>query len=124
MLHVAPRIEPRLREIDFGAWEMLAYDHLPRESIDAWAADPLEFRPPQGETASEMRSRVRSATEDILARGHEAVVVVAHGGPLRAMAGVLLGLASRDWLNMRFDFGSSTRIDIASSAATLVWSNR
>lgn len=124
MLHDKPRIEPRLSEIHFGAWEMQAYDRLPRKAIDAWAADPLAFRPPQGETANELLSRVRAATEEILAQKPDGVAVVAHGGSLRAMAGVLLGLPAHEWLGMHFDFGSTTRIDVEESSATLVWRNR
>lgn len=124
MLHNQPRIEPRLSEIHFGAWEMQAYDRLPRKAINAWAADPLGFRPPQGETANEMLSRVRSATRDILVQRPDSVAVVAHGGSLRAMAGVLLGLPAHEWLGMDFDFGSTTRIDVEESSAALVWCNR
>ncbi|MBL8492720.1 MAG: histidine phosphatase family protein [Rhodocyclaceae bacterium] len=124
MLHSRPRIEPRLREIHFGDWEMQAYGRLAREAIDAWATDPLEFRPPQGETASEMLLRVRAATEEILELEYTTIAIVAHGGPLRAMAGVLLGLATQDWLNLRFDFGRITCIDVTTSAARLVGSNR
>ena len=103
---------------------MQAYGRLAREAIDAWATDPLEFRPPQGETASEMLLRVRAATEEILELEYTTIAIVAHGGPLRAMAGVLLGLATKDWLNLRFDFGRITCIDVTTSAARLVGSNR
>ena len=35
-------VEARLRELDFGAWEGLAWSDIPRAALDAWAADPLK----------------------------------------------------------------------------------
>ena len=48
-LHPAPRIDPRLQEMDFGEWEMTSWDRIQREALDGWAADPLGYRPPQGD---------------------------------------------------------------------------
>ena len=38
--HQPITLEPRLVEMDFGAWEMQPWDAIPRDQIDAWAADP------------------------------------------------------------------------------------
>ena len=82
------RLDPRLMEIDFGAWEMCRYDDL-REGVAAWAADPLGHAAPGGESVHSMAARVHAALADIRARhGSGNVVVVAHGGPLRAIAGL------------------------------------
>jgi broad specificity phosphatase PhoE len=37
--------DDRLQEMDFGEWENQAWTSLPRPEIDAWAADPLRYRP-------------------------------------------------------------------------------
>ena len=123
-LNASPRIDERLREIHFGEWEMRRYDEIPRTSLDAWAADPLAFRPPCGETAGEMQTRVRAALVEHLADAGEALAIVAHGGPLRAIAGELLGHGPADWFSMPFAFGRCTRIDWSGGRATLVWQNR
>lgn len=49
-LHPAPREDGRLMEMDFGAWEGLAWDAIPRAELDAWAADVAGFAPPGGES--------------------------------------------------------------------------
>lgn len=96
------RIDPRLREMDFGAWEMRSFADVGRAAIDAWAADPLHFRPPGGESVQEMQSRVLAALEDLLAGKAACTVIVSHGGPLRVIAGNLLGLAPADWMRLVF----------------------
>lgn len=108
---LSPRaaFEPRLAEMDFGAWEMLAFDDIDLDAIDAWAANPFGFCPPGGESVRDMALRTRAALTEILDQarenGREAVVIVAHGGPLRAIAAQLLKLPEERWLALDFDFG-------------------
>lgn len=100
-------VEPRLRELNFGAFEGRTEGEL-REAEDpayvAWLDDPVLCPPPAGESLHMFRARVvewwddlrpqvpsRSADEG---RPPVAVVVVTHGGPI----GVLLdrSLAAED----------------------------
>lgn len=98
-----PRLDARLMEIDFGDWEMRAWDAIGREQIDAWAADPLGFREHGGESVMMMAGRALAALEDALHDSTGALVIVSHGGPLRALCGHLQGLPAQDW--SRLDFG-------------------
>lgn len=120
----SPAIDERLREISFGAWEGRSFADIGR-AIDEWAENPLDFRAPGGESANEMAARVLHWLDEALATPHtEAIVVVAHGGPLRAIAGHLLGLPPQRWLALDFACGESTRIDVEDWGAVLRWFNR
>ena len=109
-----PRIDARLAEIDFGEWEMQAFDTLPRAAIDAWAADPFGFRPPGGETANEMTQRVLDALTDLMTARKRGA---GHRRPRRAAArdcrSPVAGLPRSAWLATPFDYARATRIDIA-----------
>ena len=78
------RTDPRLIEMDFGRWEGVAWDAIPRPEIDAWAADLLHARPHGGETVGEMAARAADALED-LRRGPRPVLAVTHAGILKAV---------------------------------------
>jgi alpha-ribazole phosphatase len=75
-------LDPRLREISQGEWEgMLATDIAMRYPVE-WAArqrDPVNARPPGGESVAEVAQRVWAATDDI-ARHHTdgPVVIISH----------------------------------------------
>lgn len=82
--------DPRLREVNLGAWEGLLGDeiaqHYPAELAER-RAHPLEARPPGGgETAEEVVRRVRAAADEIAQRHPaEEVVIVSHGLALAAL---------------------------------------
>ena len=87
----APIIEARLQELDFGTWEGVAWEAVPRAALDAWAADPLGFAPPGGETGAALIERVQRAVAALIDAGEDCIVIT-HGGPLRLMPALLRGL--------------------------------
>ena len=126
-----PRLDNRLKEIHFGDWEGRSFDEI-GSAIDDWAADPLGFRAPGGESPREMAVRVLAWLDEhgVAARTPDAgsesphLVVVAHGGPLRVLAGYLLGMPPERWIGLDFGCGQVTRIDVESWGTVLKWFNR
>lgn len=100
-----PLLEPDFMEIDFGTWELQRFDDIGREAIDAWAQDPLGFTPPGGESVAAMAARTRAALQAWLARCDGPLVIVSHGGPLRAMVGYLRNWPDADWMCHVFGHG-------------------
>ena len=73
--------DARLRELDFGSWEGLKWDRVPRGELDLWAADLLHARPHGGETVAEMAARVFAALDD---HGAPGTLIVTHMGAIRS----------------------------------------
>lgn len=84
------RVDPRLREMDFGAFEGKSYDQLrDRPDYQAWISGDNEQNPtPGGESGAEMTARVLAALEDYRNSG-ENWVLVTHGGPIAAIMAAL-----------------------------------
>lgn len=126
-----PVLDARLKEIHFGEWEGRSFASI-GTAIDDWASDPLGFRAPGGESPREMTARVLHWLDDALGTtstgasdtAADALVVVAHGGPLRAIAGHLLGIPPERWLGLDFGCGQVTRLDVESWGTVLRWFNR
>jgi broad specificity phosphatase PhoE len=78
-------IDPRLREKNFGSWEGLTDVEIGERFPDA-----VRGRWGDGETTDEVGARAIEAIEVIRARhGDATVLVVSHGGPLRAILAYL-----------------------------------
>ncbi|GMG81057.1 hypothetical protein LNKW23_02690 [Paralimibaculum aggregatum] len=85
---VALSLDPRLRELDFGAWEGRPWAEIPRAESDPWAADPFRLAPPGGERFADLLARVHAA----LAELPPGAAVVCHAGPIRAARMLLEGV--------------------------------
>ena len=110
-LHAAPILDDRLMEMHFGEWELKPWATIAREKVDEWAADPLGFVPPGGESAEQLQARaVEFCTALQLGDVMEAVLVT-HAGIIKALCGHCERLAAEDWIRLDFKFGSITLIE-------------
>jgi alpha-ribazole phosphatase len=106
-------IDPRLHEFDFGTWEGRKWDAIPRAEFDRWAAEPLTFRPPGGETAQDLVDRTTDFVEERLS-AEEDCTIVSHGGPLKVLIAQFRG-EKADPLAPSLVFGIPTVIDPVSA---------
>ena len=85
-LGVEVQLEPRLREVNLGAWQGLFSDDIRArwpDEVKTWLESPLAGRPPGGESIPELAQRVVAAANDIAARHPgQRVAVVAHELPI------------------------------------------
>ncbi len=82
----------RLREFDFGEWEMCSYDDLYRENAEFrfWIDNYLNAQVPGGDSLPIQEARVRDFIDEILRSGYQRVCAFCHGGVLalaRAISG-------------------------------------
>ncbi len=86
-----------LQEMSFGEWEGLPLDEIgrrwPRE-MELFLTRPGEWQPPGGETFAEAVERSKKALAYIFSQeGHDKdIAVVSHGGLIRCLLCVFLGL--------------------------------
>ena len=98
----------RLAEMDFGAWEGVAWNAVPRAELDAWAADPVRYRPGGGENVATMLRRVRRAWTGV-ASAAETTLVVTHAGPIRCLLHLVRGLPLPEALAAGIAYGEVVR---------------
>ena len=87
-LGLVPRLDWRLREGNRGDWEGRLFEDVAREEPEryaAWMRAGSEWRFPGGESLAEQQARVAASVEDARAAGELPVLLVSHGGSIRAM---------------------------------------
>lgn len=93
-------IDHRLRERNYGQWQGLTWDA-------AYASDPEHFhelidqpntyRPPGGETTTEMQQRVVDWYNEVISGSAQRIIAISHSGPIAALAGHILRLPANQW---------------------------
>ena len=81
----APLIDARLKEMDFGNWEMRAWDDIERVQVGEWAADLTGYRPGGGESVLTVAQRVVGLLDDLLQSEAPAAILVCHAGTIRLL---------------------------------------
>lgn len=110
-----PIAVPSLRERNFGLWEGMSFEEIKEkyhEEFKAWAGNPLEFSPMNGESTLEVRDRVMDAFEKIIqAHPGERVAIVAHGGVNRIILCHILGIPLENIFRVEQDFAALNIIE-------------
>jgi broad specificity phosphatase PhoE len=120
-----PREVRDFAEQNLGEWQGLDragfFAARPQHPGSYWFG-PAEERPPGGESFADLYARTRDAIAELAPeyRGRD-VVVVAHGGTIRAALAVALGLTPQAALAFAVDNCSVTRLDHLETGAACGW---
>ena len=111
------RKDPRLAEMDFGAWEGRPWHAVERSEFDGWTADFADARAGgHGESVRGFMERVGAAWDAWRACGRDALWVT-HAGVMRAALllhqGVRCPVRSDQWPAQAIAFGECVEIDVS-----------
>ncbi|MFY2823612.1 histidine phosphatase family protein [Ruegeria sp. MALMAid1280] len=103
-----------LREIHFGTWELRGFKDIEAEDPDlafAYWDNPGDVRPPKGESWNEVRSRVDTIIDRLIAdhTGRD-LIIVAHFGVILTQVQRALDLDAQKTFSHRIDNLSVTKI--------------
>lgn len=111
---------PGLREVNFGSWEGKVFTkEIKDKLIDSgknWWDSPLDGSGSKGESFSQMSARVNEAIRSIVERhlDDQEIVVVSHGGVIRAIIAAVLGIDLVHYWRLRLDNACLNIIDFNS----------
>jgi alpha-ribazole phosphatase len=75
--------DTRLNEFNFGSWEGIAWDHIPKAAFDAWTRDFDQHRFGGAESVRDLLVRVQQALFDL--PKNKDVIWITHAGVIRAV---------------------------------------
>lgn len=114
-LGLKPIIVNGLKERSFGKWEGMSFDEIADKYPDefkAWADNPLEFSPMDGESTLEIRERAMEAFNLLIDKHRgEDIAIVAHGGINRVIICELLGIPLENIFRIEQDFAAMNLIE-------------
>jgi broad specificity phosphatase PhoE len=92
---IVARCDDRLIEVNFGDWDGRTLQWLEEHEPDALRRrreNPVQFRPPGGESFADASIRLQPLADEITARRGTRILVVAHRGTLGVLERLLRGL--------------------------------
>jgi alpha-ribazole phosphatase len=109
-------IDPRLAEMDFGAWEGQPWDRIPRADFDAWMGDFADARAgTHGESTRFFMARVGEAWDGWRTSQRD-VLWVTHAGVIRAVLllqqGVRCPADAGEWPRQPIGFGEWLTVEV------------
>lgn len=119
-LNIPVTFDDRLQELNFGEWEGKRWDEIDRVQSDFWTADVVNRAPPGGETYAALSARVCECVGAgllaIEAATNQEVIIISHGGPIRALLAQLLGLTKKTFPPLDVAMGRVSKVSKADSA--------
>ncbi|HDP69251.1 MAG TPA: alpha-ribazole phosphatase [Actinobacteria bacterium] len=118
---------PELNEVDFGEWDGLTYFEIKDKYAnlaDDWLNKTSEVQIPGGETWSHFKERVMIGLRKIMNENEDKnILIVTHGGPIKAIISEVLELNSTSFWKIRQDRGALNIIEFFDGNAILTLLN-
>ncbi|UHO37059.1 alpha-ribazole phosphatase family protein [Chryseobacterium capnotolerans] len=104
--------DERLREMNFGNWEMKKWTEIPEEEINPWYKDFINVNASDGENLLEMQTRVLSFWNELVTKEDiEKVLIIAHAGVIRLILQSVLQFPLENMFNIQIDYGKKVIIE-------------
>ena len=116
-----------LRELDFGEIEGMTFEEVEKrypETARLWSGEDLDVGAPGGENLRQLASRVQRFMGRLQRHSpEETILIVAHGGPLRALLCTLLGIELERLWQLRLDPASVSLVETYPEGAIICFLN-
>ncbi len=116
-------VEPRFKEVGFGAWEGLSHDEVKigrAAEYQAFLKDPANHRPQDAEPLDDFIRRVSLAYQEAIERHHSShLLIVAHAGVIRALIAETIRAPAIGLYRIKISNGGITRIRHTATGSVL-----
>ncbi len=103
--------DDRLKELDFGNWELKAWDNISSNEMKPWMNDFVNKRVPNGESYVDLQKRTLAFIHEKI-KSQEDIVVVTHAGVIRALKAYFDKIKLKDSFKIRVDYGDIFTITV------------
>ncbi|MFI3295921.1 MAG: alpha-ribazole phosphatase family protein [Rikenellaceae bacterium] len=106
-------VDPRLKELNFGDWEMMRWDDifLSTEGKE-WFDNYIEHPTPNGESFAELIGRAKSFLDEMMTETEDDILIVTHSGFIRG-ALVAMNIATpSEAFDKKIEYGELVKLEI------------
>lgn len=104
--------DDRLKELNFGDWELQPWDAIHSKELDPWMKDFVNIKTPNGESYVMLQQRMLDFFYSLDKTTNEKNVIVSHAGPLRALLSHLQEVHLKDSFDIKIEYGQVIELDV------------
>ncbi|PBJ13648.1 alpha-ribazole phosphatase [Flavobacterium sp. ACN6] len=104
--------DERLKEMNFGDWELKNWNEILPEELNPWMEDFVNIKVSNGESFTELHERVGDFLSNEISKIKTPVIIVTHAGIIRSILCHQTSLPLKDAFNNKVDFGEVIRIEL------------
>lgn len=102
----------RLMEMNFGDWELKAWEDIPKEEIQPWYDDFVSTETPNGDSFENLFFRCSSFLDELRKQNYDKILIVTHGGIVRSTWAYLLEIPLYNAFKIPVDYGDVLKINL------------
>lgn len=107
------QIDERIKEMNFGDWELKKWIEIPEEEIDPWYEDFIHVKAKNGENLLKMQTRVSEFWNELISiENINKVLIVTHAGVIRLILQSVLKFPLGNMFNIQIGYGKRTVIEV------------
>ncbi len=95
----------RLKELNFGDWELQTWDSIHSKALDPWMNDFVNIQVPNGESYILLQQRILDFYTSLDHSSEEKIIIVTHAGPIRALLSHIRQIDLKDSFDIKIGYG-------------------
>ncbi|WP_194768826.1 alpha-ribazole phosphatase [Tamlana sp. I1] len=113
--------DDRLKELHFGDWELKPWNDISEKELNPWMKDFVNTAVPNGESYTQLASRVHIFFETIRAsKEKKDLIIVSHAGPIRAFLAQMLDIPLKDSFKIKINYGDVFHLNLNNETFKLI----
>jgi alpha-ribazole phosphatase len=105
-------LDDRLKELNFGKWELQTWDKIEGPEADRWMKDYVNLRCPGGESYIDLCERVKSFLIDLQGNVLTSCIIVTHAGVMHATNTILKHMPLHQSFETKIAFGEVMELSL------------
>lgn len=102
--------DDRLKEMDFGDWEMQKWDNINDSYAKKWMNDFVNTPCPNGESFINLYNRTKTFLKHLPKENLEKIAIISHGGPIRSIIAFIENIPLANIFKIDIDYGSVNKV--------------
>lgn len=103
--------DDRLKELNFGDWELQNWNNINKKELDIWMKDFVNVPVTNGESYMDLHARTISFLTEIKEKNYKKVVIITHAGVIRSLYSFIKKTSLETSFDLKLQYGQVLEIN-------------